>query len=168
MKSILFIMLCTSLLFSCKEKEEKTTTPLNPVPFTAVHLTDQFWAPKIETNRKTSIPSAFGKCDENGRMDNFAIAGGLMKGEHRGEMPFDDTDVYKVLEGASYTLAVQYDKKLDNYLDSLITLIGAAQEKDGYLYTVVTNKCKHLQRWYGKGRWDRLNSHEVVGSGKYY
>lgn len=168
MKSLLFILLCASLLFSCSENEEKTSTPLNPVPFTAVHLNDQFWSPKIETNRKTSIPSAFGKCEENGRMDNFALAGGLSKGEHKGDFPFDDTDVYKVLEGASYTLAVQYDKKLDTYLDSLITLIGAAQEKDGYLYTCLTNKCKRLERWYGKGRWDRLNSHELYNCGHLY
>ena len=163
------LMLALALCIgACTQKEEKTATPLNPVPFTAVHLNDQFWAPKIEINRKVSIPSAFGKCEENGRMDNFALAGGLIKGEHRGDFPFDDTDVYKVLEGASYTLAAQYDKKLDNYLDSLITLIGVAQEKDGYLYTCLTNKCKRLERWYGKGRWDRLNSHELYNCGHLY
>jgi DUF1680 family protein len=138
------------------------------VPFTSVHLNDQFWTPKININRTVSIPSAFGKCEETGRMDNFALAGGLIKGEHKGDFPFDDTDVYKVLEGASYALAVQYDKKLDVYLDSLITLIGAAQEKDGYLYTCLTNKCKRIQPWYGKGRWDRLNSHELYNCGHLY
>ncbi len=156
------------LFFSCARKEEKTSEPLKPVPFTAVHLDDQFWTPKININRTVSIPSAFGKCEETGRMDNFALAGGLIKGEHKGDFPFDDTDVYKVLEGASYTLAVQYDKKLDRYLDSLITLIGAAQEDDGYLYTCLTNKCKRLERWYGKGRWDRLNSHELYNCGHLY
>lgn len=168
MRPFLFIVLFVVGLFSCSKKVEKTTTPLNPVPFTSVHLNDQFWAPKIETNRKTSIPSAFGKCEENGRMDNFALACGLIKGEHKGDFPFDDTDVYKVLEGASYTLAVQYDKKLDHYIDSLITLIGAAQEKDGYLYTCLINKCKRLERWYGKGRWDKLNSHELYNCGHLY
>jgi uncharacterized protein len=168
MKSFLFSMLLAFVMLSCQLKNEQTVAPLHPVPFTAVHLTDSFWAPKIETNRKVSIPSAFGKCEENGRMDNFALAGGLIKGEHKGEFPFDDTDVYKILEGASYSLAVYYDKKLDHYLDSLITLIGAAQEKDGYLYTCLTNKCKRLERWYGKGRWDRLNSHELYNCGHLY
>lgn len=127
MKFLLSSLLVCSLLFSCKQgKAEKTTTPLKPVLFTSVHLEDQFWAPKINNNRTVSIPSAFGKCEETGRLDNFALAGGLIKGDHKSDFPFDDTDVYKVLEGASYTLAVQYDKKLDAYLDSLIILIGAA------------------------------------------
>lgn len=162
-----YLLLCT-LLISCSPKENATTTPLKPVPFTAVQLDDQFWAPKININRQVSIPSAFAKCEETGRMDNFALAGGLIQGEHKGDFPFDDTDVYKVLEGASYALAVQYDKKLDLYLDSLITLIGGAQEKDGYLFTCLTNKCTRIQRWYGEGRWDRLNSHELYNCGHLY
>ena len=52
--------------------------------------------------------------------------------------PFDDTDVYKVIEGASYTLSVHPDPKLDAYVDGLIEKIAAAQEKDGYLYTART------------------------------
>ena len=167
MQKLLIYVFVFSLLYSCTLKNE-SFAPLTPVPFTAVHLNDQFWAPKISINRSVSIPSAFRKCEETGRMDNFALAGGLIKGEHKGDFPFDDTDVYKVLEGASYALAVQYDQKLDTYLDSLITLIGAAQEKDGYLYTCLTNKCKRIERWYGKGRWDRLNSHELYDCGHLY
>ena len=163
-----FLILFGFLAFSCAKKENETVGHLNPVPFTSVHLNDQFWAPKIEINRTVSIPSAFKKCEETGRMDNFALAGGLIKGEHQGDFPFDDTDVYKVLEGASYTLAVEYDAKLDHYLDSLITLIGAGQEEDGYLYTCLTNKCERLKRWYGEGRWDRLNSHELYNCGHLY
>jgi DUF1680 family protein len=167
MKIRSLIIACLVLGFSCTQ-QEKTITPLNPVPFTAVHLTDEFWAPRIEINRTVSIPSAFGKCEKTGRMDNFALAGGLIKGEHKGDFPFDDTDVYKVLEGASYTLAVKYDPKLDYYLDSVISLIGAAQEADGYIYTCLTNQCKRIERWYGKGRWDRLNSHELYNCGHLY
>jgi DUF1680 family protein len=167
MTKFAFFGLILSVLIACSPRN-KVKTPLNPVPFTAVHLHDQFWMPKIEMNRKVSIPSAFGKCEETGRMDNFALAGGLIKGEPKGDFPFDDTDVYKVLEGASYALAVKYDPKLDHYLDSLITLIGAAQEDDGYLYTCLTNKCKRIERWYGKGRWDRLNSHELYNCGHLY
>lgn len=167
MQKLIKLVLVFSLMYACNQKEVPPIH-LHQVPFTAVHLTDQFWAPKININRSVSIPSAFKKCEETGRMDNFALAGGLIKGEHKGDFPFDDTDVYKVLEGASYALAVQYDRKLDNYLDSVITLIGAAQEKDGYLYTCLTNKCKRIERWYGKGRWDRLNSHELYNCGHLY
>ena len=120
----------------------KKDYPIAPVPFTEVKLADEFWSRRIETNRKVSIPYAFGKCEENGRMDNFAIAGGLKKGEHRGNYPFDDTDPYKILEGASYSLSVHPDAKLDKYLDDLIVKIAAAQEDDGYLFTCRTNNSK--------------------------
>ena len=119
-------------------------------------------------NRTVSIPSAFRQCEANGRFDNFALAGGLIKGEHKGDFPFDDTDPYKIIEGASYSLAVKYDPNLDAYLDSVITLIGAAQEPDGYLTTCVTNKCERLNRWWGTRRWEKLNSHELYNSGHLY
>lgn len=142
--------------------------PVKEVPFTAVHIDDDFWAPRIETNRLVSIPSAFHECEINGRFDNFAIAGGLMKGEHRGDFSFDDTDPYKIIEGASYSLAVKYDPQLDAYLDSVITLIAAAQEPDGYLTTCVTNKCERLSGWWGTHRWEKVNSHELYNCGHLY
>ncbi len=160
------LVLLGGTLFACTNGEN--AEPHTQVPFTHVHLNDVFWAPKIEINRTVSIPSAFQKSEETGRMDNFALAGNIIEGEHQGDFPFDDTDVYKILEGASYTLAVQYDAELDAYLDSLIYLIGIAQEDDGYLYTSITNKCERLSGWYGKGRWDRLNSHELYNCGHLY
>lgn len=155
---------------SCNKAQayEAPDAPVKEVPFTQVHINDGFWAPRIETNRKVSIPSAFNECEKNGRFDNFAIAGGLMKGEHRGDFSFDDTDPYKIIEGASYALAVEYDPKLDNYLDSVINIIAAAQEPDGYLTTCVTNKAERLRGWWGKGRWDKINSHELYNSGHLY
>lgn len=135
------------------------------VPFTQVHLNDGFWSPRIEINRTVSIPSAFRQCEQNGRFDNFAIAGGLKKGEQRGDFSFDDTDPYKVIEGASYSLAVHYDKALDHYLDSVIHIIASAQEPDGYLTTCVTNKCYRLSGWWGTHKWEKLNSHELYNSG---
>jgi len=129
MKYQLAALLGILLLLSCQKKE--THLQLSPVPFTTVHINDSFWAPKIEVNRTVSIPSAFKQCELNGRIDNFALAAGKIKGEHQGDYPFDDTDVYKVIEGASYTLAVKYDTRLDAYLDSVITLIAGAEEADG-------------------------------------
>ena len=123
------------------------TEPIHEVPFTQVRFQDDFWLPRMETNRTVSIPSAFRECEQNGRFDNFAIAGGLKQGEHRGDFSFDDTDPYKIIEGASYSLAVRYDRRLDAYLDSVITLIAAAQEPDGYLTTCVTNRCTRLSGW---------------------
>jgi DUF1680 family protein len=146
---------------------KKTTafTPIQEVSFTQVHLNDGFWSPRIEINRTVSIPSAFHECEVNGRFDNFALAAGLIKGEHKGDFSFDDTDPYKVIEGASYSLAVHYDAKLDHYLDSVISIIAKAQEPDGYLTTCVTNKCTRLSGWWGTHKWEKINSHELYNSG---
>ncbi len=156
------------LMLACGDHVGKSESIIEQVSFTKVHYTDQFWAPRIEVNRTVSIPSAFKECEKNGRFDNFAIAGHLMEGEHKGDFSFDDTDPYKIIEGASYSLAVKYDASLDHYLDSVITLIAAAQEPDGYLTTCVTNKCERLSGWWGKSRWEKINSHELYNSGHLY
>ena len=126
LKQLFSFTLAGLALVSCQPKGDGDTgvslgNPIAEVSFTDVHLTDKFWAPRIEVNRTVSIPSAFKQCELNGRFDNFALAGGLIKGEHQGDFPFDDTDPYKIIEGASYSLAVHYDPKLDAYLDSVIT-----------------------------------------------
>ena len=142
--------------------------PITPVPFTAVKVTDAFWAPRIETNRTVTIPTIFRKCEETGRIDNFAIAGGLMKGEYKGER-YNDTDVYKTIEGASYSLMVRPDPVLDRYLDGVIAKIAAAQEPDGYLYTPRTASPLKLQPGIGETRWSELAiSHELYNAGHLY
>lgn len=160
------------IITGCESPKEKPTDvtlgELKEVPFTDVHFTDGFWSPRIEINRTVSIPSAFHQSEINGRFDNFALAGGLKEGEHQGDFSFDDTDPYKIIEGASYSLAVQYDAGLDAYLDSVIALIAAAQEPDGYLTTCVTNQCTRLSGWWGSSRWERINSHELYNSGHLY
>src|SRR2546428_4055040 len=92
--------------------------PVKPVPFTGVHFNDVFWAPRIEINRTVSIPFAFQKCEETGRVDNFLRAAATLRGEAPKDKklpgyPFDDTDLYKVIEGESYALSVHPDPKLE-------------------------------------------------------
>jgi len=146
--------------------------PVQPVPFTAVHLDDAFWAPRLETNRAVTIPHAFGQCQASGRMDNFERAAAVLRGENVENrkppgFPFDDSDVYKVLEGASYALAVRPDPKMSAYLDSLIARFAAAQEPDGYLYTTRTIDPAHPHPWAGTNRWvnDPDSSHELYNAG---
>jgi len=149
--------------------------PVKPVPFTAVHFTDAFWLPRIETNRTVSIPFAFEKCEETKRVYHFERAAAALRGEALKDKtppgyPFDDTDVYKVIEGAAYTLSVRPDPKLEAYLDGLIAKIAAAQEKDGYLYTTRTIDPENPHRWAGKQRWEleKVNSHELYNLGHLY
>ena len=165
---ISFLVACIG--FSTLQAQEVTMRAerIQAVPFTDVRFSDAFWAPRIETNRSVSIPSAFRESEKSGRFDNFALAAGLIEGEHKGDFSFDDTDPYKIIEGASYALAVQYDPRLDAYLDSVINLIARAQEPDGYLCTCVTNKCHRLSGWWGRSRWEKINSHELYNCGHLY
>lgn len=140
--------------------------PIQPVPFTSVKLTDRFWAPRIETNRTVTIPASFARCENTGRVNNFRMAA-ARKGQFCTKFPFDDTDIYKTIEGASYSLAVHPDAALRTYVDSLITIVGKAQEPDGYLYTARTIDPLHPHPWSGAERWVRENelSHELYNSG---
>ncbi|WP_159467906.1 glycoside hydrolase family 127 protein [Dyadobacter sp. 3J3] len=110
---------------------------ITSVPLKDVKLHQGFWHERLETGRTVMIPHVFQECEQTGRIDNFAVAGGLKKGVFQGTR-FDDSDVFKVVEGAAYSLQNHYDAKLDHYLDSLIVLFAAAQEPDGYLYTIRT------------------------------
>ncbi len=165
-KRVLILIGVAALTLSASAaKEPQPKVPIQEVSFAQVHLNDAFWSPRIEINRTVSIPSAFHECEVNGRFDNFALAAGLIQGEHKGDFSFDDTDPYKVIEGASYSLAVHYDAQLDHYLDSVINIIAQAQEPDGYLTTCVTNKCTRLSGWWGTHKWEKINSHELYNSG---
>jgi DUF1680 family protein len=147
----------------------KPDYPVTPVPFTAVHFDDAFWAPRIETNRAVTIPFAFKQCEETGRVANFEIAGGSRKGRFCTAKAYDDSDVYKVIEGASYSLAQHPDPRLDQYLDRLIEKIAAAQEADGYLYTARTINPAAPLEMSGKERWSNLkDSHELYNLGHLY
>jgi hypothetical protein len=143
--------------------------PIQPVPFTSVKLSDQFWTSRIETNRTVTIPASFARCESTGRVKNFVMAS-----EHKGKFctvyPFDDTDIYKTIEGASYSLAEHPDPKLSAYLDSLITIVGKAQEPDGYLYTARSIDPLHPQAWAGPERWvnEQKMSHELYNCGHLY
>ncbi len=142
--------------------------PIKPVVFTAVNINDNFWAPRLETNRKVTIPYNFQKCEETGRLRNFAIAGGLEEGEFEGIF-FNDSDVFKVIEGASYSLQVHEDPELDAFLDDLIAKIAAAQEDDGYLYTNRTINPAKADDGAGEKRWTNLKiHHELYNVGHMY
>ncbi len=141
--------------------------PYSAISFNKVNITDNFWLPKIEVNRKETIPWSFAQCKQAGRMKNFEQAA-EGHGKYCGVYVFNDSDLYKVIEGAAYSLQIKYDKTLDMYVDSLIELIGKAQEKDGYLYTARTMHAEH--KWLGTERYEKehLHSHELYNVGHFY
>jgi hypothetical protein len=172
--SYLFSVVSIFLLVTGCTKNTSEDYPIQPVPFTSVKLTDNFWAPRIRKNAAITIPIAFSYCESSGRVKNFEIAGGLDTGSFKTIYPFDDSDVFKIIEGASYSLQTYPDPKLEAYLDTLIWKIGLAQEDDGYLYTNRTIAEMHggkgLHEWASKNRWenDSILSHELYNLGHLY
>lgn len=161
-------------LFSCNNAPEKRLTndyPIQSVAFTNVKFTDDFWAPRIKTNQEVTIPIALHQCEITGRVDNFKKAAGLMEGYFSTQYPFDDTDIYKILEGASYSIQMYPNPALEAKMDTLIGYIQLAQEEDGYLYTPRTaGEPGKLHPWVGEKRWEKDPelSHELYNCGHLY
>lgn len=166
MKKIVLLILLFPALFAAGQRKDYA---IKSVDFTKVKLTDKFWLPRIETNRLVTIPASFARCESTGRVKNFDMAA-ARQGKFCTVYPFDDTDIYKTIEGASFSLAVHPDKALQRYVDSLITIVGKAQEPDGYLYTARTIDSLHPHKWAGVQRWEKERelSHELYNSGHLY
>ena len=100
-------------------------------------MQDEFWLPHLELNRTVTLWRVLKQAEEHGEFDNFAKAAGTMPvgNGFQGSSPARDSDAYKTIEGAAYTLAQHPDPKLEKYCDELIANIAGAQEPDGYLYT---------------------------------
>ena len=155
--------------------------PYTQVPFTSVKITpNTFWGDRIQAAREVTIPLAFSKCESEHRYKNFEMAAYTL--QHPGHpglqtpewdvakfmgFSFDDTDVYKTIEGASYVLQTYPDAKLKAYIDSVLNVVAAAQEPDGYLYTARTINPEHPHQWAAKNRWEAEEhaSHELYNLG---
>ncbi len=174
MKNIIITstVMATLALPVCAQDGKAGGYPINPVPFTSVKVTDSFWGQRLKASREVTIPLAFSKCEETGRYDNFAKAAEQLRADHNlgfevKGYSFDDTDVYKTIEGASYVLQLYPDKKLENYIDSVLAIVASAQEPDGYLYTARTMNPEHPHEWAGSRRWEKVEdlSHEFYNLG---
>ena len=141
--------------------------PISPVPFTSVKVTDSFWGQRLKASREVTIPLAFSKCEETGRYRNFQMAAHPSPDNKVTGYSFDDTDVYKTIEGASYLLQTYPDEKLKRYIDSVLVIVASAQEPDGYLYTARTMNPDHPHEWAGSERWEKVEelSHEFYNLG---
>ena len=185
MKTIITsIVLAAAAIMPATAQKTKTLSngyPFSQVPFTSVKIAhDSFWGNRLQAAREVTIPLAFSKCETEHRYKNFEMAAyTLQHPGHKGletkewnvskfmGFSFDDTDVYKTIEGASYILQTYPDKKLKAYIDSVLDVVAAAQEPDGYLYTARTINPKHPHGWSGDKRWvkDEELSHELYNLG---
>ena len=152
---------CVLLLTGCMLGAAEA--PIRAVPFTDVRMGDGFWRARMEVNRTVTIPYDFKKCEETGRISNFAKAGGLMTGDFEG-IYFNDSDVYKVIEGAAYSLQQHPDAELEKYVDGVIDKIAAAQWEDGYLYTFYSVPKRQPEK-----RWtNERDMHETYCAGHFF
>lgn len=155
--------------------------PVQPVPFTAVRLTSGLLHDRQATNTAVTLPFALGQCESSGRLKNFDLAAEVMRRRAAGETnfqikpptqyPFDDSDVYKALEGAAFCLSLQPDAAMSARVEKFIQHIAAAQEPDGYLYTFRTmHPDSPGHDWIDKQRWvkDPQLSHELYNLGHLY
>jgi len=153
--------------FSAGDKA-RSDYPIQPVPFTEVKITDSFWWPRLEINRRVTIPDILRKCEETGRIANLEKAAGRKKGAFEGKR-YNDSDVFKIMEAAAYSLMLHPDPQLEKRLDELIAIIGEAQEPDGYLYAARTVDPKNPPPGAGAERWSLLvSSHELYNVGHMY
>ncbi len=142
--------------------------PIQPVPFTAVRVDGGFWEARLKNNCSVSLPLILQMCEDTGRISNFKRAAGLEKGPFEG-IRFNDSDVFKVIEGAARCLSLQPDPELEARIDEIIGYIAAAQEEDGYLYTARTIDPKNPAPYAGEERWSFLqHSHELYNVGHLY
>lgn len=170
MRKLLFISLLVglcSLTGQAQQKELSHGYPIDPVQFTQVKVNGGFWGQRLEASRNVTIPLAFSKCEETGRYTNFEKAAHPSDSYKVEGYSFDDTDVYKTIEGASYLLQTYPDAKLERYIDSVLVIVAGAQEPDGYLYTARTMNPKHPHEWAGTKRWEKVEelSHEFYNLG---
>ena len=172
MKRLLTFAATMVMLLPTQAQKRLGGYPITPVTFTSVKVApNSFWGQRLEASRKVTIPLAFSKCEETGRYKNFEHAAEHLKDPSKvfpvTGYSFDDTDPYKTIEGASYILQTYPDAKLRHYIDSVITIIGSAQEPDGYLYTARTQNPQHPHEWAGDKRWSKEEdlSHELYNLG---
>src|SRR5687767_2979799 len=166
MKKVFFSI---SVLVATALCAQKSDYPIQSVNFTSVRFMDNFWMSRMRTNHDVTIPASFERCERTGRVKNFEMAA-AKSGKFCTIYPFDDTDIYKTIEGASFSLSLFPDKKLELYIDTLIDKVAKAQEPDGYLYTARTINPADPHKWSGSERWvkERELSHELYNAGHLY
>jgi len=166
MKKLMILFVLATVSFNAQVKKDY---PIQPVPFTKVNVTEGFWYNRMETNRLVTIPYSIKLLEETGRMKNFEIAAKRTEGDFCSPYYFDDSDAYKVIEAASYSLMLKPDPELSAKLDSMIEVISAAQEEDGYLFTPRTIGTKKFEKVIGDKRWlNEEGSHELYTVGHMY
>ena len=156
-KKLLFLLAFCMLSVSCSQKKDEPMKRITPVAFSKVKIEDAFWSPRLERHRTATLPVCIDQIEnQTGRIRNFENAA-KGRGEHSG-IYYDDSDVYKALEGMAYSLQIHPDPELEAKCDEWIDKFAAAQQPDGYINTFYT--LTGLEN-----RWDNMSKHEMYCAG---
>ena len=156
MKKLLFVLSSIICLTACTEKQA-SLKKINQVDFSKVQITDNFWSPRLERHTSVTLPVCIDQIEnQTGRIRNFENAA-KGEGEHSGIF-FDDSDVYKAVEGMAYSLINHPDATLEAKTDEWIDKFAAAQQPDGYINTFYT--LTGLDK-----RWSNMDKHEMYCAG---
>jgi len=112
----------------------------------SVRLNDSFWEPRMALNRTKTLFGQYEQIEKTGRLDNFRRASGKRPELDFQGIYFNDSDVYKWLEGAVWSLGTHPDPELRNVAKTATTEIAAAQQPNGYLNTYFVLD-KEGERW---------------------
>ncbi|HHT29577.1 MULTISPECIES: glycoside hydrolase family 127 protein [Petrimonas] len=159
--SLLTVFTIGMLCFGCRQnpvsKTDPTARKITPVDFSRVKINDNFWSPRLKNHVMHTLPVCIDQIENRtGRIRNFENAANR-SGEHSGIF-YDDSDVYKALEGMAYSLINNPDPELEKKADEWIDKFAAAQEPDGYINTFYT--LTGLER-----RWTNMDKHEMYCAG---
>lgn len=161
MKQYLLLAASAFLLQGCQtSKEDINEQPLKmieQIDFSHVKINDNFWSPRLSKHVSATLPVCIDQIEnQTGRIRNFENAA-KGEGEHSGIF-FDDSDVYKALEGMAYSLINNPDPELEKKADEWIDKFAAAQQPDGYINTFYT--LTGLDK-----RWTNMDKHEMYCAG---
>ena len=158
-KYFTILALIILILPSCGKREKDVSSKMiTPVKFSDVKINDSFWTPRLKSHKDVTLNVCIDQIEnQTGRIRNFEKAAEKLVGQHEGKV-YDDSDVYKALEGMAYSLQNNPDPVLEAKCDEWIDKFAAAQEENGYLNTAFT-----LAE--NDDRWTRMDAHEMYCAG---
>lgn len=157
-KSVIILLSIILFSVSCSSDNNKLVRKMEPVNFSKIEINDAFWKPRLHTHANTTLQVCIDQCEnQTNRVRNFAIAAGVIPGEFQG-LVYDDSDLYKMIEGVAYSLTNHKNPGLEAKIDTIVDYIAKAQKEDGYLMTFYILGDMN-------SRWTDMDKHEMYCAG---
>ncbi len=155
------------LPFACLAAEEE---PIRLVPFYQVEMSDAVWSNKSTLLQQKTLPHAMKETQV--AVNRLRLTAEWLESGGTTPKPsvhrFNDSDLYKVMEGAALMLKADPNPEIEAELDRIIAIISRAQQEDGYLYMnhIVGNP--EVARMGARPYSHVIHSHELYNMGHLY